>query len=72
MTTLSDGKMEYYVAGAPRSNHTGQVVVYTLTSRGQPTVVDSQRGEQVRDGSLVFPIRSSYGPEVWVWSFMGH
>lgn len=58
VTTLSDGRLEYYVAGAPRSNHTGQVVVYTLTSRGQPTVVDSQRGDQIGSyyGSVLCPL----------------
>ncbi|XP_067105854.1 integrin alpha-2 isoform X1 [Osmerus mordax] len=58
VTTLSDGRMEYYVAGAPRSNHTGQVVVYTLTSGGQPAVVDSQRGEQIGSyyGSVLCPL----------------
>ncbi|KAG7278274.1 hypothetical protein CRUP_036351, partial [Coryphaenoides rupestris] len=32
VTSLSDGPMEYFVAGAPRSNHSGQVIVYTIGS----------------------------------------
>ncbi|KAI4876367.1 hypothetical protein NFI96_017833, partial [Prochilodus magdalenae] len=47
VTTLNDGSTEYYVAGAPRSNHTGQVVVYTLSSQSQLTIIDSQRGDQI-------------------------
>lgn len=35
------------MAGAPRSNHTGQVVVYTLKDQSQPNILDSQRGDQV-------------------------
>ncbi|MBN3315480.1 ITA2 protein, partial [Atractosteus spatula] len=47
VTTLTEGNTEYYVAGAPRSNHTGQVVVYNIDSQHQPKVIDSQRGEQI-------------------------
>lgn len=47
MATLSDGVVQYYVAGAPRSNHSGQVIVYTLNSQRKVTVIDSQRGQQV-------------------------
>ncbi|XP_034152926.1 integrin alpha-2 isoform X2 [Esox lucius] len=53
VTTLNDGTMEYYVAGAPRSNHTGQVIVYTINAKGQPIVLDSQRGDQVRGHPIV-------------------
>ncbi|KAJ8261292.1 hypothetical protein COCON_G00170150 [Conger conger] len=58
VTTLSDGNREYYVAGAPRSNHTGQVIVYTINTQGQPTVIDSQRGEQIGSyfGSVLCPL----------------
>lgn len=47
VTALNDGRTQYFVAGAPRSNHTGQVVVYTLNSQKQTTVIDSERGKQV-------------------------
>ncbi|XP_048099786.1 LOW QUALITY PROTEIN: integrin alpha-2-like [Alosa alosa] len=47
VTTLHDGAVQYYVAGAPRSNHSGQVIVYTLNSQRKLTVVDSERGKQI-------------------------
>ncbi|XP_055731056.1 integrin alpha-2-like [Salvelinus fontinalis] len=58
VTTLNDGSIEYYVAGAPRSNHTGQVIVYIINGKGQPTVIDSQRGEQIGSyyGSVLCPL----------------
>ncbi|XP_072514828.1 integrin alpha-2 [Salminus brasiliensis] len=58
VTTLTDGSSEYYVAGAPRSNHTGQVVVYTLNSQRQPKIIDSQRGDQIGSyfGSVLCPL----------------
>uniref|UniRef100_A0A8C7INP6 Integrin subunit alpha 2 n=1 Tax=Oncorhynchus kisutch TaxID=8019 RepID=A0A8C7INP6_ONCKI len=58
VTTLNDGSIEYYVAGAPRSNHTGQVIVYIINGKGQPTVIDSQRGDQIGSyyGSVLCPL----------------
>ncbi|KAL2092401.1 hypothetical protein ACEWY4_012199 [Coilia grayii] len=47
VTTLSDGLVQYYVAGAPRSSHSGQVIVYTLNSQRKPTIIDSERGQQI-------------------------
>ncbi|KAM9394050.1 integrin alpha-2 [Pholidichthys leucotaenia] len=47
VTTLSDGPKEYFVAGAPRSNHSGQVIVYTLDSQKRSAVIDSERGKQI-------------------------
>lgn len=47
VSTLSDGSTEYFVAGAPRSNHSGQVIVYTVNAQKQSTIVDSERGKQV-------------------------
>ncbi|XP_077378908.1 integrin alpha-2 [Festucalex cinctus] len=44
---LSDGTTEYFVAGAPRSNHSGQVIVYSFNSRKQFTIIDSERGKQI-------------------------
>uniref|UniRef100_A0A7N6B7D8 VWFA domain-containing protein n=1 Tax=Anabas testudineus TaxID=64144 RepID=A0A7N6B7D8_ANATE len=37
----------YFVAGAPRSNHSGQVIVYTVNSQKQSTIIDSERGKQI-------------------------
>ncbi|KAM9360202.1 integrin alpha-2 [Symphorus nematophorus] len=47
VTTLSDGSIEYFVAGAPRSNHSGQVIVYTVNAQKQSAIVDSERGKQI-------------------------
>lgn len=47
VTTLKDGRTQYFVTGAPRSNHTGQVIVYTLNAQKQTSVIDSERGKQV-------------------------
>nr|XP_008101009.1 PREDICTED: integrin alpha-2 [Anolis carolinensis] len=37
----------YFVAGAPRSNYTGRVVVYQVDGRGNISIIHSQRGEQI-------------------------
>ncbi|XP_044052568.1 integrin alpha-2 [Siniperca chuatsi] len=47
VTTLSDGSTEYFVAGAPRSNHSGQVIVYTVDTKKQSAIIDSERGKQI-------------------------
>ncbi|XP_065805003.1 integrin alpha-2 [Labrus bergylta] len=47
VSTLSDGSTEYFVAGAPRSNHSGQVIVYTLNAQKQSAIIDSERGKQI-------------------------
>uniref|UniRef100_A0A3Q3WBF3 VWFA domain-containing protein n=1 Tax=Mola mola TaxID=94237 RepID=A0A3Q3WBF3_MOLML len=47
VTTLSDGSTEYFVAGAPRSNHSGQVIVYTVNAQKQSTIIDTERGKQI-------------------------
>lgn len=44
---MSDGSTLYFVAGAPRSNHSGQVIVYTVNFQKQSTIIDSERGKQV-------------------------
>ncbi|XP_019743363.1 integrin alpha-2 [Hippocampus comes] len=44
---LSDGTTEYFVAGAPRSNHSGQVIVYSFNAQKQFTIIDSERGKQI-------------------------
>ncbi|MEQ2251346.1 hypothetical protein ILYODFUR_010002, partial [Ilyodon furcidens] len=57
LTTLTDGSIEYFVAGAPRSNHSGQVIVYTVNTQKQAAVVDSARGKQI--GSYFGSVLSS-------------
>ncbi|XP_034296748.1 integrin alpha-2 [Pantherophis guttatus] len=55
LAVLSMGNSVYYVAGAPRSNYTGRVVVYQVDDSGKIIVIDSQRGEQIGSyfGSVV-------------------
>ncbi|XP_073730761.1 integrin alpha-2-like [Misgurnus anguillicaudatus] len=57
VSTLTDGSSEFYVAGAPRAVHKGQVVVYTIEKK-QPFIVDSQRGDQIGSyfGSVLCPV----------------
>ncbi|KAK2837878.1 hypothetical protein Q5P01_015090 [Channa striata] len=47
VTTMSDGSTLWFVAGAPRSNHSGQVIVYTINAQKQSTIIDSARGKQI-------------------------
>ncbi|XP_008283163.1 integrin alpha-2 [Stegastes partitus] len=58
VTTLSDGLKEYFVAGAPRSNHSGQVIVYTVNAQKQSAIIDSERGKQIGSyfGSVLCPL----------------
>ncbi|KAM8793359.1 LOW QUALITY PROTEIN: integrin alpha-2-like [Eudromia elegans] len=55
VAVLSTQTSVYFVAGAPRSNYTGRVVVYDVDSHGNITIVQSQRGEQIGSyfGSVV-------------------
>ncbi|XP_048114206.1 integrin alpha-2-like [Alosa alosa] len=58
VTSLRHGSTEYFVAGAPRANHSGLVVVYTLDSSAQASIIDTQRGTQVGSyfGSVLCPL----------------
>ncbi|XP_051807194.1 integrin alpha-2 [Acanthochromis polyacanthus] len=58
VTTLNDGSTEYFVAGAPRSNHSGQVIVYTVNAQKKSAIVDSERGKQIGSyfGSVLCPL----------------
>lgn len=38
---------QLYVAGAPRYNHTGKVIIFTLTNTGNLTILHSLTGQQV-------------------------
>lgn len=38
---------QLYVAGAPRYNHTGKVIIFTLTNMGNLTILHSLTGQQV-------------------------
>ncbi|RXN21390.1 integrin alpha-2-like protein [Labeo rohita] len=58
VTSVIDGSSEFYVAGAPRAVHRGQVVVYSINSQNQPVIIDSQRGDQIGSyfGSVLCPV----------------
>lgn len=58
VSSLSDGYTEYYVTGAPRSNHSGQVIVYTFNAQKHVNVIDSERGKQIGSyfGSVLCPL----------------
>ncbi|KAL2099997.1 hypothetical protein ACEWY4_004391 [Coilia grayii] len=58
VTSLRHGSTEYFVAGAPRANHTGLVVVYTIDSSAHASIIDTQRGTQIGSyfGSVLCPL----------------
>ncbi|KAK7120266.1 hypothetical protein R3I94_020310 [Phoxinus phoxinus] len=58
VSSVTDGSSEFYVAGAPRAVHRGQVIVYIIDSQRQPVVIDSQRGDQIGSyfGSVLCPV----------------
>lgn len=49
----SDGS-QLYTAGAPRFNHTGKVIIFTLENSGKLTVLKALLGEQVPDPQIRF------------------
>uniref|UniRef100_A0A8C5WPH2 VWFA domain-containing protein n=1 Tax=Laticauda laticaudata TaxID=8630 RepID=A0A8C5WPH2_LATLA len=55
LAVLSLENSVFYVAGAPRSNYTGRVVIYQVDDYGKIIIIDSQRGEQIGSyfGSVV-------------------
>ncbi|XP_051978489.1 integrin alpha-11-like [Xyrauchen texanus] len=49
---------QLYVAGAPRFNHTGKVIIFTLTNSGNLTILHSLHGQQIGSyyGSELAPL----------------
>ncbi|XP_062405919.1 integrin alpha-11a [Sardina pilchardus] len=49
---------QLYVAGAPRFNHTGKVIVFTLSNDGNLTIIHSLKGQQIGSyyGSEIAPV----------------
>ena len=47
MAAISTGKDIHFVAGAPRANYTGQIVLYSVDENGNVTVIQAHRGDQV-------------------------
>ncbi|XP_030630771.1 integrin alpha-11 [Chanos chanos] len=57
-SVVSDQHGQLYVAGAPRFNHTGKVIVFTMTNSGNLTILHSLKGQQIGSyfGSEVAPL----------------
>lgn len=47
MAAISTEKGTHFVAGAPRANYTGQIVLYSVNENGNVTVIQAQKGDQV-------------------------
>lgn len=47
MAAISTGTDIHFVAGAPRANYTGQIVLYSVNENGNVTVIQAHRGDQV-------------------------
>ena len=47
MASISIGKNVHFVAGAPRTNSTGRVVLYGVHENGSVTVIQSHGGNQI-------------------------
>ncbi|XP_058164855.1 integrin alpha-2 [Dasypus novemcinctus] len=47
VAVISTGKSIYFVAGAPRANYTGQIVLYSVNQSGNITIIQAHRGDQV-------------------------
>lgn len=48
VAAISTEKSVYFVAGAPRANYTGQIILYNLDEHGNVTIIQTHRGDQVR------------------------
>ncbi|KAL2779718.1 integrin alpha-2 precursor [Daubentonia madagascariensis] len=47
VAAISTGKSTHFVAGAPRANYTGQIVLYSVNENGNVTVIQAHRGDQI-------------------------
>ncbi|MEJ1275704.1 integrin alpha 2 [Cricetulus griseus] len=47
VAAISTEKGVHFVAGAPRANYTGQIVLYSVNKDGKVTVIQSHRGDQI-------------------------
>ncbi|XP_036134702.1 integrin alpha-2 [Molossus molossus] len=47
VAAISTGKGVHFVAGAPRANYTGQIVLYRVDESGNVTVIQAHRGDQI-------------------------
>nr|XP_035147484.2 integrin alpha-2 isoform X1 [Callithrix jacchus] len=47
VAAISTGENTHFVAGAPRANYTGQIVLYSVNENGNVTVIQAHRGDQI-------------------------
>ncbi|XP_023564722.1 integrin alpha-2 [Octodon degus] len=47
VAAISTEKSVHFVAGAPRANYTGQIILYSLDERGNVMVIQTHRGDQI-------------------------
>ncbi|XP_064336637.1 integrin alpha-2 isoform X1 [Camelus dromedarius] len=47
VASISTRKSVHFVAGAPRANYTGLIVLYSVNENGNVTVIQSHRGDQI-------------------------
>uniref|UniRef100_A0A2K5XLY0 Integrin alpha-2 n=1 Tax=Mandrillus leucophaeus TaxID=9568 RepID=A0A2K5XLY0_MANLE len=47
VAAISTGESTHFVAGAPRANYTGQIVLYSVNENGNVTVIQAHRGDQI-------------------------
>uniref|UniRef100_H0VU32 Integrin alpha-2 n=1 Tax=Cavia porcellus TaxID=10141 RepID=H0VU32_CAVPO len=47
VAAISTEKSVYFVAGAPRANYTGQIILYNLDEHGNVTIIQTHRGDQI-------------------------
>ncbi|XP_037654964.1 integrin alpha-2 [Choloepus didactylus] len=47
VAAISTGKSIHFVAGAPRANYTGQIVLYSVKENGSVTIIQAHRGDQI-------------------------
>lgn len=49
-SVVSTARERLYVAGAPRFNHTGKVIIFTMHNNRNLTIHQALKGEQVTPG----------------------
>ncbi|KAK2509257.1 hypothetical protein MC885_015656 [Smutsia gigantea] len=47
VAAVSTEQGTHFVAGAPRANYTGQIVLYSVNENGNVTVIQAQKGDQI-------------------------
>ncbi|XP_062067840.1 integrin alpha-2 [Lepus europaeus] len=47
VAAISTEQSIHFVAGAPRANYTGQIVLYSVNENGNVTVIQTHRGDQI-------------------------